>query len=98
MTIPRNTLSRRSCVLEMLRGRFAANQLRLTMTAAAFVLLRELRADAHGTQWARATVTTLRCRILKIAARIVETKRQIAMHMPKSYPLVDLFQRLALSP
>ncbi len=77
---------------------FPANQLRLTMTAAAFVLLQEIRADAHGTQWARATVATLRCRFLKIAARIVETKRKIVMHLPKSYSLVNLFQRLALSP
>ena len=60
MAIPRNTLSRRSYVLEMLRGRFAVNQLRLTMTAAAFVLLQELRADAHGTPWARATFATRR--------------------------------------
>ena len=78
--------------------KFAANQLRLTMTATAYVLIQELRADAWGTECARATVATIRSRLLKIGATIVESTRRIVMHMPRSFPWVELFRRLAASP
>lgn len=74
---------------------FFANQLRLTMTAMAFVLIQELRADANGTSWARATVATIRSGLLKIGARVVESTRRIVLHLPKSFPQVEIFRRLA---
>jgi len=78
--------------------RFAANQLRLTMTAMAYALIQELRADTHGSECARATVATIRSRLLKIAATITESTRRIVMHLPKSFPWLDVFRRLAASP
>jgi len=74
---------------------FFANQLRLTMTAMAFVLIQELRADATGTSWARATVATIRSGLLKIGATVSESTRRIVLHLPKSFPQVEIFRRLA---
>ncbi len=48
---------------------FWANQFRVLLTAAAYVLLQELRLRATGTACARAQVWTLRERLLKLGAR-----------------------------
>lgn len=48
--------------------RFLANQLRVLFTAAAYVLMQELRLKARGTAFARAQVWTLRERLLKLGA------------------------------
>jgi hypothetical protein len=47
-------------------SRFLANQLRVFLTAAAYVLMQELRLLAQGTSFARAQVTTIRERLLKL--------------------------------
>ena len=75
--------------------RFEANQLRLTMAAVAFMLIQELRADLHGTGCERASVATIRCRLLKIGARIAETSRRFVMHMPSAFPWIRAFQLIA---
>lgn len=74
---------------------FFANQLRLTTTAIAFVLIQELRADAEGTSWARASAARIRSGLLKIGARVVESTRRIVLHLPKSFPETEIFRRLA---
>ncbi len=66
--------------------RFWANQLRGLMTAAAYVLMQELRHHAAGTSCARARVTTLRERLIKLAAWVEESVRRIVLHFPASYP------------
>lgn len=78
--------------------KFAANQLRLTMTSIAYVLIQELRADAKETEWSRATVATIRSRLLKIGATIVESTRRIVMHLPKAFPWKAAFEQMAASP
>ena len=75
--------------------KFVANQLRLTMSLAAFVLMQELRLDARGTDCEGARVETLRWKLLKIGVRVVESVRRIALHLPSSYAWPDLFRRLA---
>jgi len=50
---------------------FWANQFRVLLTAAAYVLLQELRLRAAGTDCARAQVWTLRERLLKLGARVL---------------------------
>jgi hypothetical protein len=65
---------------------FLANQARLLMFAAAGVLLGVLKQAASGTKWAKATLGTLRLRILKVGARIVESSRRIWLHLPTSFP------------
>lgn len=73
-------LGRTSCT------RFVANQLRVLMTAAAYVLFQALRFAAKGTSLAKAQVTTLRERLLKVGARVVESVRRLALHLPTACP------------
>ena len=76
---------------------FWANQLRVLLTAAAYVLMQELRLRAARTSCARAQVQTLRERLIKIGARVVESVRRIVLHLPASYPFLEPWRRVALS-
>ena len=75
---------------------FWANQFRVLMTAAAYVLMQELRLGLRGTGSARAQVSTLRERFLKVGARVIISVRRIVLHLPESFPYFANFQRLAL--
>ena len=74
---------------------FWANQLRVLMAAAAYVLLQEIRLNAALTSLARAQVWTLRERLLKLGARIVSTVRRIVVHLPESFPWRNDFHKIA---
>lgn len=63
-----------------------ANQLRALLTAAAYVLLQELRLQAQDTSCANAQVSTLQLRLLKIGVSIKRTVRRVVMHLPDSFP------------
>lgn len=76
---------------------FMANQLRVLMTAAAYVLFQELRLQARHTRCARAQVTTLRLYLLKFGAWIESSVRRIVMHLPISTPYADDWRRIARS-
>jgi hypothetical protein len=76
-------------------SRFWANQLRVLLTAAAYVLMQELRLHAARTRYARAQVTTLRERLLKIGARVVASARRFVLHLPRAFPDIDAWQRIA---
>ena len=76
---------------------FWANQLRVLMTAAAYILMQELRLRLARTNSARAQVSTLRERFLKIGVRVVTSVRRIVLHLPQAFPFRDTFSRLALS-
>jgi hypothetical protein len=73
-------LGRTSC------SRFVSNQLRVLLTATAYVLFQELRRAAKDTPLARAQVPTLRERLLKIGARAVESVRRLVLHLPAACP------------
>jgi len=76
---------------------FLANQLRVLMTAAAYVLMQELRCHLARNRAGRLQVGTLREHILKIGVRLVVSMRRIVLHMPKSYPFKNLWSRLAMN-
>jgi len=76
---------------------FWANQLRVLLTAAAYVLMQELRLRAARTSCARAQVQTLRERLIKIGARVVESVRRVVLHLPASYPFLEPWRRVATS-
>lgn len=78
-------------------SRFWANQLRVLLTAAAYVLMQELRLRAARTPCARAQVAMLRLRLLKLGARVVVSVRRIVLHLPVSSPHFSTWQRIALS-
>ncbi len=72
--------------------RFWANQFRLLLHAAAYVLLFSLRRLAHGTELAVAQMDTLRLRLLKIACRVEQTARHIWLHFTSAYPWQSLWR------
>ena len=76
-------------------GRFWANQLRVLLTAAAYVLMQELRLRAARTTCARAQVTTLRERLLKLGVHVVRSARRIVLHLPTSTPDLDAWRHIA---
>ncbi|PYX83771.1 MAG: hypothetical protein DMG70_09330 [Acidobacteria bacterium] len=78
-------------------SRFWANQFRVLMTAAAYVLMQELRLRLAGTEYARAQVSTLRLRLLKIAVHVVVSARRIVLHFPQAFPDQASLHRLALN-
>ena len=82
-------LDRTSC------SRFAANQFRVLLTAAAYVLFQELQRRAHGTACAGAQVTTLRDRLLKVAVWIERSVRRIVLHLPTAFSWLRPWQQLA---
>ena len=76
--------------------RFLANQFRLLLASAAYVLFEHLRrVGLAGTELAQAQVTTIRTRLLKIGARVVVSIRRIYLSLASGYPLRTLFERVA---
>ncbi len=77
--------------------RFWANQFRALITAAAYVLMQELRLKAKHTGCARAQVSTLRLRLLKLGAWIETSLRRVVIHLPAGAPFADDWKRIARS-
>ncbi len=73
---------------------FLANQLRVFMTAAADVLMQEMRRRAAGTALAAAQVSTLRERLLKVAVWVKKSVRRIVLHFPVNYPWLDCWKQI----
>lgn len=69
-----------------------ANQFRLLLSSAAYILLEALRRiGLKGSELARAQVTTIRLRLLKIGAVITRNTRRIRLYLSSSFPLQELF-------
>jgi hypothetical protein len=82
--------------------RFVANQLRVLLHAAAYLLHCELRRELHGTELAAAQVKTLQRKLLKLGVRIHETARKIWLQFASSCPVRELWpvllERLQAAP
>ena len=78
-------------------SQFWANQFRVLLTAAAYVLMQELRLRAQHTNCARAQVWMLRERLLKLGARVVASARRVVIHLPVSFPFLPTFRKVALA-
>lgn len=74
---------------------FWANQFRVLMTTAAYVLLQQLRRAAAGTELARAQVITLRERLLKLGVWVKRSVRRLVLHLPQQYPWLSCWKRIA---
>ena len=71
--------------------RATANQLRLFLHAGAYWLMWGLRAAMpKRSMWRVAQFDTLRLRLVKIAARVVEMKTMIRIHLPTACPAQDI--------
>jgi hypothetical protein len=75
--------------------RFMANQFRVLMTTAAYVLMQEMRRLAAGTECANAQVSTLRERLLKLGAWVESSVRRIVLHLPQYYPWLACWRQIA---
>ncbi len=68
------------------------NQLRLLFSAAAYVLIETVRRlGLHGTELARAQVSTIRLKLFKIGTVIVRNTRRIRLLFSSSYPWQPVF-------
>lgn len=95
-----NRIKELKCGLEIDRtscSRFLANQFRVLLTAAAYVLMQEIRLKAARTSLARAQVTRLRERLFKIGARVVVSARRIVLHLPESFAFLGEWNRIAFA-
>ena len=72
------------------------NQFRMLLSAAAYILLEEMRSRAlAGTRLAKAQVETIRLKLLKIGAVVRRNTRSITFHLSSACPFQDLFWRIA---
>jgi hypothetical protein len=76
-------------------SRFLANQFRVLLTLAAYVLFQELGRRAALTTCADAQVTTLRERLIKLAVWVSRSARRIVLHLPDSFPWLATWRQLA---
>jgi Transposase DDE domain group 1 len=72
--------------------KFLANQLRLLLSAAAYVLVEAVRRLAlAGTELAQAQVSTIRLRLFKIAGLVQVRVRRVLVRLSSGYPWRALF-------
>src|SRR2546430_12122616 len=77
--------------------RFEANQFRLFLHSAAYVLLDTLRREVlKTTPWASATMATLQLRLLKLGARVQECKERIKISLSSSCPVASVLRRCVM--
>ena len=77
--------------------RATANQVRLALHTAAFWLMHAVRATIPPTSsLATAEFATIRARLIKIGARVIEHIARIRIHLPTSCPERALFRAVAL--
>jgi hypothetical protein len=70
-----------------------ANQLRLFLHAGAYWIMWGLRVSMpRRSMWRVAQFDTLRLRLIKLAARVVEMKTIIRIHLPTSCPAQDILR------
>lgn len=75
--------------------RFAANQLRLLFSVAAYVLFQALPTVGRTTGLGAAQVWTVRERLVKIAVWVERSVRRIVLHLPRAFPGRDMWCALA---
>jgi hypothetical protein len=74
---------------------FLANQFRVLLAGAAYVLLSHVRrVGLKGTELAKAQVGTIRLKLLKVAARVTISVRRVVLHLSSAYPYRRLFAQL----
>jgi hypothetical protein len=75
--------------------RVIANQFRLLLVTAAYILFQELRLRASRTNLGNAQVSTLRLALLKIGGVVKSSVRRITFHLSASHPWIDVWRRIA---
>jgi hypothetical protein len=73
---------------------FRANQFRLLLHVGAYLLVQEMQEALSGTEMAQAQAGTIRVRLMKVAARVIERCRVVRVQMPSSYPWQEMWRRM----
>lgn len=75
-----------------------ANQFRLLLSSCAYVLMERLRAlGLAGTELARAQVSTIRLKLLKIGAVVLRNTRRVRLLLSSSYPYQAIFAQVVVA-
>ena len=74
-----------------------ANQFRYILTVAAFSLFQHLRQAVDHPDLARAQVSTLRERLIKLSVRVFETARRIVLKAPAAFGWIGAWRHAALA-
>jgi hypothetical protein len=74
---------------------FIANQFRLLLTQAAYILMISIRQAAHGTQLAKAQVERLRLVLIKGAAKVTVSTRRILVELAAFCPFAKELRQIA---
>ena len=96
---PRGDMENRikDCQLDLFANRmsahaYKANQLRLLLAAFAYVLIDGIRRVAlKKTPLAKAVPNTIRLKLLKVGAKVINSVRRIKLSLPDACPYKDLF-------
>jgi len=73
---------------------FLANQFRLFLHSAAYVLIHALQKQILiGTEFQNATMKTIQLKIIKVAANVKEMKTKIHIELPAVFPLKSIFEK-----
>lgn len=79
-------------------NRFEANQFRLFLHSMAYILLHAFREKClKHTDLEKAQFDTIRLKLLKVGARIIDLKTRIKIHLATGYPEKSLFYKVYLS-
>ena len=77
----------------MSTAHLASNQLRMSESMFAYLLLERLRTEGlSGTELERATVGSVRLKLLKVAAQVRVSVRRVYAQLSSSFPLQGLFR------
>ena len=69
-------------------NKFEANQMRLFLHSAAYVLLHRLQKEVlRGTKFVNSTMQTLQLKVIKVAAKVKELKTKIKIEFPRTCPV-----------
>ena len=75
--------------------RFVANQFRLLLASAAYVLIEHIRREGLcETELAGAQAGTIRLKLFKIAARVTVSVRRVVLHLCETCPYQSLWRQL----
>ena len=65
---------------------FRGNQMRVFLTAAAYVLIQTMRCQLQGTSLARKQVDSLRLMLFKIGGKVTRSVRRFVIHLAENHP------------
>jgi hypothetical protein len=73
---------------------FLANQFRLFLHSAAYILIHALQKEVlRGTEYFNVTMKTIQLKIIKLAARVSEMKTKIRIELPAEFPVKSIFEK-----